>query len=107
MSNFLSLLTTNELVIVPKKLIKFAGLHSTVFLSELIAIQEKSKLILLPVTLQEIKERTGLSRNYQENAREFLVKKGLIKIIFKGQPPKLYYRINLKKVLPLIQEEKP
>lgn len=55
-------------------------------------------------TADEMFEETGLTRRKQDGARELGRQLGVIEDDVRGTPPKIHYRIDLKKTLEVIQE---
>lgn len=55
-------------------------------------------------TQVDIEDETGLSRRNQETARKKLRKLGVLEERYAGMPAKLYYRLNLDVLFPLMNE---
>jgi hypothetical protein len=53
-------------------------------------------------TQEEWEEETGLVRSEQETARKKLIKSGVMQEVKKGVPCKLYYRVDLEKILSIL-----
>lgn len=55
-------------------------------------------------SLEEWEEETGLTRTEQETARKRLAERGLLETKRAGMPARLYFRVNVERVLSLIAE---
>lgn len=55
-------------------------------------------------TVKELEEETALTKTQQLTAQKICVRKGVLKVEYKGIPPKRHFRISMKRILGLLQE---
>lgn len=55
-------------------------------------------------TVKELEEETALTKTQQLNAQKICVRKGVLKVTYKGIPPKRHFRIDMERILELLGE---
>ena len=103
--NIVSLLASDNFIVINRSLLKRYGLNVTLMLCELASeynyYSKEGKLEedgLFFSTIENITDKTGLSRYQQAEALKKLNEMGIVKTIVKGIPAKRYFKLDVKKL---------
>ena len=99
--NLVSLLASDNYIVVNKDLIKEYGINTALMLGELASEYNyyyKNNLLendMFFSTIENIEDNTGLSRHQQKKTLDELKSMGIIDVIVKGLPAKRYIKLNI------------
>lgn len=102
--NILSLLASDNYIVINRDLLKKYGINVTLMLCELASEYnyfDKSGMLedgMFYSTIDNINERTGLSKYQQSEALKVLDKIGIVKSVVKGIPAKRYFKIDVEEL---------
>jgi DNA-binding transcriptional regulator GbsR (MarR family) len=102
--NILSLLASDNYIVINRDLLKKYGINVTLMLCELASEYnyfDKSGMLedgMFFSTIDNISERTGLSKYQQSEALKVLDKIGIVKSVVKGIPAKRYFKIDVEEL---------
>lgn len=103
--NIVSLLASDNFLVINRDLLKMYGLNVTLMLCELASeynyYSKEGKLEedgMFFSTIENIADRTGLSRYQQAEALKKLNEMGIVKTIVKGVPAKRYFKLDVEKL---------
>ena len=102
--NILSLLASDNYIVMNRDLLKEYGINATLMLCELASefnyFDKNGKLEdgMFYSTIENISERTGLSKYQQAEALKVLDNIGLVESVVKGIPAKRYFKIDVEKL---------
>lgn len=102
--NLFTLLNANNYFTVNREIARKIGLEATIFLSEIIDkfTYFESKNMLedgwFYLTMEDVLERTTLSRRYQDTAIKILTSLGFIEMKRMGMPAKRYFKVFKEKI---------
>lgn len=100
--NILSILASDNYIVINRDLLKKYGINVTMMLCELASeynyFDKNGKLEdgMFYSTIDNISERTGLSKYQQAEALKVLDEDGIVKSVIKGMPAKGISRLMLK-----------
>lgn len=107
----LKLLASDSYITVNRYIVKAVGLEAAVMLGELASECNYHKIRgqledgYFYSTLDNIEEKTTLSRKKQDKVIKVLKEKGIIDVKVKGCPPKRYFRINELAIMRLLADD--
>jgi hypothetical protein len=94
-------------IILPLKMIKAVGYHTTSFLQYLVETDEKiPDDIFFPITMEEVKESRMLTREMQDTSIKKLIEFNLIKTKLSGIPAKRHFKVNYDEIEMLMYRTK-
>lgn len=102
--NILSLLASDNYIVINRDLLKKYGINVTLMLCELASEYnyfDKSGMLddgMFFSTIENIYEKTGLSKYQQTEALKVLDKIGIVKSVVKGIPAKRYFKIDVEEL---------
>nr|DAV02687.1 MAG TPA: Replication initiator A family protein [Caudoviricetes sp.] len=102
--NILSLLASDNYIVINRDLLKKYGINVTLMLCELASeynyFYQNGKLEdgMFYSTIDNINERTGLSKYQQSEALKVLDKIGIVKSVVKGIPAKRFFKIDVEEL---------
>jgi len=103
--NIVSLLASDNFLVINRDLLKRYGLNVTLMLCELASeynyYSKEGKLEedgLFFSTVENISDKTGLSKYQQSEALKTLNEMGIVKTIVKGIPAKRYFKLDVEKL---------
>lgn len=102
--NILSLLASDNYIVINRDLLKKYGINVTLMLCELASEYnyfDKSGMLddgMFFSTIDNIYEKTGLSKYQQTEALKVLDKIGIVKSVVKGIPAKRYFKIDVEEL---------
>ena len=102
--NILSLLASDNYIVINRDLLKKYGINVTLMLCELAGeynyYDQNGKLEdgMFYSTIENISERTGLSKYQQSEALKVLDNIGIVKSVVKGIPAKRYFKIDIEEL---------
>ena len=102
--NILSILASDNYIVINRDLLKKYGLNVTLMLCELASeynyFDKSGKLEggMFYSTIDNISERTGLSKYQQAEALKALDEDGIVKSVIKGMPAKRYFKIDVEEL---------
>ena len=102
--NILSILASDNYIVINRDLLKKYGINVTLMLCELASeynyFDKNGKLEdgMFYSTIDNISERTGLSKYQQAEALKALDEDGIVKSIIKGMPAKRYFKIDVEEL---------
>lgn len=102
--NILSLLASDNYIVINRDLLKKYGINVALMLCELASeynyFEQSGKLEdgMFYSTIDNINERTGLSKYQQSEALKVLDKIGIVKSVVKGIPAKRYFKIDVEEL---------
>lgn len=102
--DIVSFLASDNYIVLNRDLIKLLGLQEAVLLCELCSeykywdINGGIEDGCFYSTIENIEDKTGLSRFQQDKAFVKLKEQGFVELVLKGMPAKRYIRINLEKI---------
>ena len=103
--NIVSLLASDNFIVINRGLLKRYGLNVTLMLCELASeynyYNNEGKLEedgMFFSTIENISDKTGLSRYQQAEALKVLEQMGIVKTIVKGVPAKRYFKLDVKEL---------
>lgn len=102
--NILSILASDNYIVINRDLIKKYGINVTLMLCELASeynyFDKNGKLEdgMFYSTIDNISERTGLSKYQQAEALKALDEDGIVKSVIKGMPAKRYFKIDVEEL---------
>ena len=102
--NILSILASDNYIVVNRDLLKKYGINVTLMLCELASeynyFDKNGKLEdgMFYSTIDNISERTGLSKYQQSEALKALDEVGIVKSVIKGMPAKRYFKIDVEEL---------
>ena len=102
--NILSILASDNYIVVNRDLLKKYGINVTLMLCELASeynyFDKNGKLEdgMFYSTIDNISERTGLSKYQQSEALKALDEVGIVKSVVKGMPAKRYFKIDVEEL---------
>lgn len=102
--NILSLLASDNYIVINRDLLKKYGINVTLMLCELASeynyFEQSGKLEdgMFYSTIDNINERTGLSKYQQSEALKVLDKIGIMKSVVKGIPAKRFFKIDVEEL---------
>lgn len=112
--NIVSLLACDNFLVINRDLLKRYGLNVTLMLCELASeynyYNKEGKLEedgLFFSTIENISDKTGLSRYQQAEALKTLDEMGMVKTIVKGIPAKRYFKLDIEKLAKQIVNNSP
>lgn len=74
-----------------------------IFISQLLYWMDKTKSEWVYKTIDEIYEETALTRKEQETAIKHCKKLGILEVELRGIPARRYFRLNVEKIIELLQ----
>ena len=101
--NILSILASDNYIVLNRDLLKKYGINVTLMLCELASeynyFDKNGKLEdgMFYSTIDNISEKTGLSKYQQAEALKVLDEVGIVKSVIKGMPAKRYFNIEIHK----------
>lgn len=102
--NILSLLASGNYIVINRDLLKKYGINVALMLCELASeynyFEQSGKLEdgMFYSTIDNINERTGLSKYQQSEALKVLDKIGIVKSVVKGIPAKRFFKIDVEEL---------
>ena len=102
--NILSILASDNYIVINRDLLKKYGINVTLMLCELASeynyFDKNGKLEdgMFYSTIDNISERTGLSKYQQTEALKVLDEVGIVKSVVKGMPAKRYFKIDVEEL---------
>ena len=102
--NILSILASDNYIVINRDLLKKYGINVTLMLCELASeynyFEKNGKLEngMFYSTIDNISERTGLSKYQQAEALKALDEDGIVKSVIKGMPAKRYFKIDVEEL---------
>ena len=102
--NILSILASDNYIVINRDLLKKYGINVTLMLCELASeynyFDKNGKLEdgMFYSTIDNISERTGLSKYQQAEALKALDEDGIVKSVIKGMPAKRYFKIDIEEL---------
>ena len=102
--NILSILASDNYIVINRDLLKKYGINVTLMLCELASeynyFDKSGKLEdgMFYSTIDNISERTGLSKYQQAEALKALDEDGIVKSVIKGIPAKRYFKIDVEEL---------
>ena len=112
--NIVSLLASDNFIVINRDLLKMYGLNVTLMLCELASeynyYKKEGKLEedgLFFSTIENISDKTGLSRYQQAEALKALDQMGIVKTIVKGIPAKRYFKLDIEKLANKLANNSP
>lgn len=102
--NILSILASDNYIVINRDLLKKYGINVTLMLCELASeynyFDKNGKLEdgMFYSTIDNISERTGLSKYQQAEALKVLDEVGIVKSVIKGMPAKRYFNIDVEEL---------
>ena len=102
--NILSILASDNYIVINRDLLKKYGINVTLMLCELASeynyFDKSGKLEdgMFYSTIDNISERTGLSKYQQAEALKALDEDGIVKSVIKGMPAKRYFKIDVEEL---------
>ena len=102
--NILSILASDNYIVINRDLLKKYGINVTLMLCELASeynyFDKNGKLEdgMFYSTIDNISERTGLSKYQQAEALKALDDDGIVKSVIKGMPAKRYFKIDVEEL---------
>ena len=102
--NILSILASDNYIVINRDLLKKYGINVTLMLCELASeynyFDKSGKLAdgMFYSTIDNISERTGLSKYQQAEALKALDEDGIVKSVIKGMPAKRYFKIDVEEL---------
>ena len=102
--NILSILASDNYIVINRDLLKTYGINVTLMLCELASeynyFDKNGKLEdgMFYSTIDNISERTGLSKYQQAEALKALDDDGIVKSVIKGMPAKRYFKIDVEEL---------
>lgn len=112
--NIVSLLASDNFLVINRDLLKRYGLNVALMLCELASeynyYSKEGKLEedgLFFSTIENISDKTGLSRYQQAEALKTLDEMGMVKTIVKGIPAKRYFKLDVEKLAKQIVSNSP
>lgn len=112
--NIVSLLASDNFLVINRDLLKMYGLNVTLMLCELASeynyYSKEGKLEedgLFFSTIDNISDKTGLSRYQQAEALKTLDQMGIVKTIVKGIPAKRYFKLDIEKLANKLANNSP
>ena len=102
--NILSILASDNYIVINRELLKKYGINVTLMLCELASeynyFDKSGKLEdgMFYSTIDNISERTGLSKYQQAEALKALDEDGIVKSVIKGMPAKRYFKIDVEEL---------
>ena len=112
--NIVSLLASDNFIVINRELLKRYGLNATLMLCELASeynyYNKEGELEddgLFFSTIENISDKTGLSRYQQAEALKTLDEMGIVKTIVKGIPAKRYFKLDIEKLASKIANNSP
>ncbi len=102
--NILSLLASDNYIVINRDLLKKYGINVALMLCELASeynyLDQSGNLEdgMFYSTIDNINERTGLSKYQQSEALKVLDKIGIVKSVVKGIPAKRYFKIDVEEL---------
>ena len=102
--NILSILASDNYIVINRDLLKKYGTNVTLMLCELASEynyfdkNEKLEDGMFYSTIDNISERTGLSKYQQAEALKTLDEVGIVKAVIKGMPAKRYFKIDVEEL---------
>lgn len=102
--NILSLLASDNYIVINRDLLKKYGINAALMLCELASeynyFDQSGKLEdgMFYSTIDNINERTGLSKYQQSEALKVLDKIGIVKSVVKGIPAKRFFKIDVEEL---------
>ena len=112
--NIVSLLASDNFIVINRDMLKRYGLNVTLMLCELASeynyYNKEGKLEedgLFFSTIENISDKTGLSRYQQAEALKTLDQMGIVKTIVKGIPAKRYFKLDVEKLAKQIVNNSP
>lgn len=102
--NILSLLASDNYIVINRDLLKKYGINVALMLCELASeynyFEQSGKLEdgMFYSTIDNINERTGLSKYQQSEALKVLDKIGIVKSVVKGIPAKRFFKIDVEEL---------
>lgn len=112
--NIVSLLASDNFIVINRDLLKMYGLNVALMLCELASeynyYSKEGKLEedgLFFSTIENISDKTGLSRYQQAEALKKLNEMGIVRTIVKGVPAKRYFKLDIKKLASKIVNNSP
>lgn len=102
--NILSILASGNYIVINRDLLKKYGINVTLMLCELASeynyFDKNGKLEdgMFYSTIDNISERTGLSKYQQAEALKALDEVGIVKSVIKGMPAKRYFKIDVEEL---------
>lgn len=102
--NILSILASDNYIVINRDLLKKYGINVTLMLCELASEynyfdkNEKLEDGMFYSTIDNISERTGLSKYQQTEALKVLDEVGIVKSVVKGMPAKRYFKIDVEEL---------
>lgn len=111
--NILSLLASDNYIVINRDLLKKYGINVALMLCELASeynyFDQSGKLEdgMFYSTIDNINERTGLSKYQQSEALKVLDKIGIVKSVVKGIPAKRYFKIDVEELAKQIANISP
>lgn len=55
-------------------------------------------------TVKELQDEIVLTKHQQLSAQKICVEKGVLEVVYRGIPPKRYFKINIEKIIDLLEE---
>lgn len=110
--SILKLIAADNYISVNKYIAKCLGLNEAIILGELASRQDYYQQIneleegFFYETVQKLEENTTLKESVQRKAIQHLYTLGIIDVCYKGLPQKRYFRINERKLLDILEENK-
>lgn len=110
--SILSLISSNNFIVLNKTLISLLGIEEALMLGELASEydywvnQGKTKDGWFFSTVENVERNTNLSKHRQKKALENLQKQGLVTVERKGMPAKRYIRINEDAISQILSNKK-
>ena len=111
--NILSLLASDNYIVINRDLLKKYGINVALMLCELASeynyFDQSGKLEdgMFYSTIDNINERTGLSKYQQSEALKVLDKIGIVKSVVKGIPAKRFFKIDVEELVKQIVNISP
>lgn len=102
--NILSIIASDNYIVINRDLLKKYGINVTLMLCELASeynyFDKNGKLEdgMFYSTIDNISERTGLSKYQQAEALKALDEDGIVKSVIKGMPAKRYFKIDVEEL---------
>ena len=101
--DIISLLASDNYIVVNKDIIKTYGINTALLIGEIASEYNyylKNNLLdedgMFYSTIENIEENTGLSRHQQKTSLEELKELEIIDIVIKGMPAKRYIKLNIE-----------
>lgn len=112
--NIVSLLASDNFIVINRDLLKMYGLNVTLMLCELASeynyYKKEGKLEedgLFFSTVDNISDKIGLSKYQQAEALKALDQMGIVKTIVKGIPAKRYFKLDVEKIANKLANNSP